>query len=59
LLPDADREPAAGNRQLIVASRLGDRLVIRTGLPDFFAALRTNSELATLLDRIWTLLRRR
>lgn len=48
-----------GDRQVIVASRLGDGLVIRPGLPDFAAALRTNSDLATLLQRAWTLLRRR
>lgn len=49
----------AGDRQVIVASRLGDGLVIRPGLPDFSAKLRTNPELATFLERTWTLLRRR
>lgn len=48
-----------GDRQVIVASRLGDGLVIRPGMPDFSAKLRTNPELATLLERTWTLLRRR
>jgi len=49
----------AGDRQVIVASRLGEGLVIRPGLPDFSAKLRTNPELATFLERTWTLLRRR
>ena len=48
-----------GARQVIVASRLGDGLVIRTGLPGFSGALREDAELAELLDRIWTLLRTR
>jgi hypothetical protein len=48
-----------GDREVIVASRLGDGLVIRPGLPDFSAKLRTNPELATFLERTWTLLRRR
>ena len=48
-----------GDRQVIVASRLGKGLVIRPGLPDFSAKLRTNPELATFLERTWTLLRRR
>jgi hypothetical protein len=48
-----------GDGQVIVASRLGDGLVIRPGLPDFSAKLKTNPELATFLERAWTLLRRR
>lgn len=48
-----------GDRQVIVASRLGSGLVMRPGMPDFSANLRTNRELATLLQRMWTLLRRR
>jgi hypothetical protein len=48
-----------GDRQVIVASRFGDGLVIRPGMPDFSAKLRTNPELATFLSRAWTLLRRR
>ncbi|HEV2786760.1 MAG TPA: N,N-dimethylformamidase beta subunit family domain-containing protein [Solirubrobacteraceae bacterium] len=60
--PEAVAAAAAtqdGARQVIVASRLGDGLVIRTGLPEFSASLRENAELAELLDRIWTLLRTR
>ncbi|HEY0346391.1 MAG TPA: hypothetical protein VGC59_17195, partial [Solirubrobacteraceae bacterium] len=48
-----------GDRQVIVASRFGDGLVIRPGMPDFSAKLRANPELATFLSRAWTLLRRR
>ena len=48
-----------GDRQVIVASRLGDGLVIRPGMPDFSAKLRSNPELATFLERTWALLRRR
>jgi hypothetical protein len=48
-----------GDRQVIVASRLGDGLVIRPGIPDFSAKLATNPELATFLERAWTLLRQR
>ncbi len=47
-----------GRRQVIVASRLGTGLVIRPGLPDFSASLKTNTELAGLLERAWTLLAR-
>jgi hypothetical protein len=46
-----------GARQVIVAARFGDGLVIRPGLPDFSASLRDDAELGELLDRIWTLLR--
>jgi hypothetical protein len=47
-----------GRRQVIVASRLGKGLVIRPGLPDFSASLRTNADLAGFLERVWTLLSR-
>jgi hypothetical protein len=47
-----------GRRQVIVASRLGKGLVIRPGLPDFAAALKTNPELAGFMERTWTLLSR-
>ena len=46
-------------RQVIVAARFGEGLVIRPGLPDFSARLRDSPELAELLDRMWTLLRSR
>ncbi len=46
-----------GARQVIVASRFGKGLVIRPGLPAFSTSLKDNSQLAELLDRIWTLLR--
>ncbi|HEV2060351.1 MAG TPA: N,N-dimethylformamidase beta subunit family domain-containing protein [Solirubrobacteraceae bacterium] len=48
-----------GDRQVIVAARVGRGLVIRTGLPEFSARLRESPELAELLDRTWTLLRTR
>ena len=48
-----------GARQVIVAARLGDGLVIRPGLPDFSARVHDDAELAELLDRAWTLLRSR
>jgi hypothetical protein len=48
-----------GDRQVIVASRLGDGLVIRPGMPDFSAKLATNPELAAFLERAWALLRQR
>jgi hypothetical protein len=48
-----------GDRQVIVASRFGKGLVIRTGIPDFSARLHSSPELATLLDSSWALLRRR
>ncbi|HEY1539360.1 MAG TPA: N,N-dimethylformamidase beta subunit family domain-containing protein [Solirubrobacteraceae bacterium] len=47
-----------GRREVIVASRLGKGLVIRPGLPDFSASLKTDGELRGLLERIWTLLSR-
>jgi hypothetical protein len=48
-----------GDRQVIVAARLGKGLVIRTGLPEFSARVRRSPELAALLDRTWSLLRTR
>jgi hypothetical protein len=48
-----------GRRLVIVASRLGDGLVIRPGMPDFSAGLRSSVELAALLEQSWNLLRRR
>jgi hypothetical protein len=48
-----------GDRQVIVASRLGDGLVIRPGIPDFSAKLRTSPALAAFLQRAWALLRQR
>lgn len=48
-----------GRRLVIVASRLGDGLVIRPGMPDFSAGLRDSTELAALLEQSWKLLRRR
>ena len=47
------------DRQVIVAARLGKGLVIRTGMPEFSARVRESTELAELLDRMWTLLRTR
>ena len=46
-------------RQVIVAARVGEGLVIRTGMPDFSMRLREDTALAELLDNIWTLLRKR
>jgi len=48
-----------GDRQVIVAARVGKGIVIRTGLPEFSARVRRSPELAALLDRTWTLLRTR
>lgn len=48
-----------GDRQVVVAARVGKGLVIRTGLPEFSASVHEDAELAELLDRAWTLLRRR
>lgn len=48
-----------GERSVIVAARVGEGLVIRTGMPAFSAGLRERIELRELLDRLWTLLRRR
>ena len=45
-----------GRRQVIVASRLGDGIVIRTGMPGFSASLRRNADLARFLEGVWTLL---
>lgn len=46
-------------REVIVAARFGNGLVIRTGMPEFSVRLRDDAELAELLDSIWTLLRTR
>ena len=48
-----------GRRLVIVASRLGDGLVIRPGMPEFSAGLRGSAELTALLEQSWNLLRRR
>ena len=48
-----------GERQVIVAARLGQGLVIRTGLPELSARVQERPELAELFDRTWTLLRTR
>ncbi len=50
---------AEGQRNVIVATQVGKGLVIRPGLPDFSARLRDDTELAGLMERLWTLLRRR
>jgi hypothetical protein len=47
-----------GRRQVIVASRLGKGLVIRPGMADFAASLKTNAELAGFMEHTWTLLSR-
>ena len=44
---------------MIVATRVGKGIAIRTGLPEFSANVRQSAELAELLDRAWTLLRTR
>jgi hypothetical protein len=48
-----------GDRQVIVATRVGKGIVIRTGLPEFSARVRGDADLTELLDRVWTLLRTR
>ena len=48
--PDAQHD-------VLVASRFGDGVVVRLGVPDFSARLSTDPELVTLLKRTWTLLR--
>jgi len=47
-----------GARNVIVGARLGDGLVLRTGLPELPVRVGDNPELATLLRRMWTLLGR-
>ena len=44
-------------REVIVAARFGDGLVIRTGIPGFATRLSSDPASAELLGRIWTLLR--
>ncbi|HEV2821396.1 MAG TPA: N,N-dimethylformamidase beta subunit family domain-containing protein [Solirubrobacteraceae bacterium] len=43
-------------RSVIVGARLGDGLVLRTGLPELPARADDDPELTTLLRRMWTLL---
>ncbi|MDQ3769925.1 MAG: hypothetical protein M3370_10700 [Actinomycetota bacterium] len=45
-----------GARDVIVAARLGEGLVLRTGLPELPVRAGDDPELATLLRRMWTLL---
>lgn len=45
-------------RLVIVATRFGRGLLIRPGLPEFGARLGRNPEIATLMERTWTLLSR-
>jgi len=47
--PDAQHD-------VLVASRYGDGVVVRLGLPDFAQRISGDPELQTLLRRIWTLL---
>ncbi len=47
-----------GGRRVVVAARVGRGLVVRTGLPDFAARLRTRAGSAALLNRLWALLAR-
>jgi flagellar hook assembly protein FlgD len=48
--PDAQHD-------VLVASRFGDGVVVRVGVPDFSQRLSSDPELVTLLRRTWTLLR--
>jgi flagellar hook assembly protein FlgD len=48
--PDAQHD-------VLVASRFGDGVVVRLGVPDFSDRLGSDPELVVLLKRIWTLLR--
>jgi flagellar hook assembly protein FlgD len=48
--PDAQHD-------VLIASRVGDGVVVRLGIPDFAQRLSTDPELVTLLKRTWTLLR--
>ena len=45
------------NKEVIVAARFGDGLVIRTGIPGFPTRVGSDPASAELLGRIWTLLR--
>jgi hypothetical protein len=47
-----------GARNVIVGARLGDGLVLRTGLPELPVRAGDDPELTTLLRRMWTLLGR-
>lgn len=56
-------EPAASavdgaEHRVIVASRLGDGLAIRTGLPTFAARLRSDSNTSELMSSVWRRLSR-
>lgn len=58
-----DGEPVASavdgaEHQVIVASRLGDGLMIRTGLPTFAARLRSDSDTSELMSSVWRRLSR-
>jgi hypothetical protein len=48
--PDAQHD-------VLIASRFGDGVVVRLGVPDFSRRLSSDPELVVLLERIWTLLR--
>jgi hypothetical protein len=43
---------------VVVATRFGAGLVLRTGLPEFAARLHLDPASAGLMDRLWTLLSR-
>lgn len=58
-----DGEPVASavdgdQHTVIVASRLGDGLTIRTGLPTFAARLRSDSDTSELMSSVWRRLSR-
>jgi flagellar hook assembly protein FlgD len=48
---------ADAQHDVLIASRFGDGVVVRLGVPDFSQRLSTDPELVTLLKRTWTLLR--
>lgn len=59
LPPRAQQVAAAGpaaNRVVIVAYRLGQGLVIRTGLPQWSERLSSNAKVGEVMSRTWTLL---
>jgi flagellar hook assembly protein FlgD len=56
ITPVTPAEPEG--RLVIVAARFGRGLVIRPGLPDFAQRLTPSREMATLMERTWTLLSR-
>lgn len=57
LLSTAVTDDEADPRQVIVAARFGEGIVIRTGIPGFPTRLATDPSSAELFGRIWTLLR--